>query len=1077
MSKLTIYSASAGSGKTYTISKEYIKLLLTEAQGHRHILAVTFTNKATEEMKSRIIRELHRLSKRENEQYARALSAETGLSVDVIPDAAQKALSHLLHDYSHFSVVTIDSFFQKVIRSFAREMGLHAAYTVELDQISILNEAIDVMIDDLDGNHFLKDWLVEWAKEKIEEGKSWNFKFDIHRLGQEIFAEDLKRIDVPLMDEITDRSRIEIFKKKLEKLLDDYLNHLQNIGKQAMNIMGDHSLSPNDFAYKKSGVGGYFEKLAERQNTTINKHVQQAAEDINGWYSNKSHRKNDIRQAYNDGLDMALQEAVAIQTHYVRQNATIRVILKQLNVLGIFSDLIAYVKQYTRDQNLFLISEASGFLKTIIADADAPFVYERVGDFYHHFMIDEFQDTSAIQWDNFRPLISNSLASGFPDWIVGDVKQSIYRWRNTDWKILSEQLENDMDARNISKKSLNTNWRSAPEVVHFNNAFFRDAVAQICRAFVLDEEHLTADKAFMDGLLADVVRAYSDCYQHLPENEPEQAEGSIHLSMIPQEKDEEEDWREKVLDKLPEQIEALQEQGYRLSDIAILVRENKEAQEIANMLLRYRQTHPDSKYRYDVLSNESLLIKNASAVKWLVAVLRFIVDPDDRINKAFLQHEQHHYLKDSRQAITDLTATNEDVLQQWRSLPVYELSDKLIQDNGLFLDASQAPFIQAFQDILLQYTRREATDLRSFLDWWEARKHNQFITMPDGQDAIRLITIHKSKGLEFEAVLIPFCEWPLAKGGKILWCRPSEAPFNDMKLLPLRFESSLSQTIFDKEYFREKMMSFIDNLNLLYVAFTRAKKALFVYTPKPKKEEFTQVSDLISRIFFQPIAQAVSDKKYIRLADYWQTENLNFVLGQLAPITTTQGNSVAEPATYWEDTAQHRWAHVPHITRHGAYFGSQPVTVQMDKGRLLHDIFRKIITTDDLGQTLNTMICEGKLPESERAQIVEVIHQAVRNPVVRRWFSGAVSVKTEADILLPDGAMARPDRIVFDKNKVQVIDYKFGEKESFNYQKQVRQYMTLLNRMGYANVEGFLWYVKLNKIVPIEGQLVYGTLF
>ncbi|MDR2848715.1 MAG: UvrD-helicase domain-containing protein [Bacteroidales bacterium] len=1081
--KLKIYSASAGSGKTYNISKEYIKLLLTERDYHRRILAVTFTNKATEEMKLRIINELHQISTGKNDVFVRRLAQETGKSEQYIIDKSTEALSSVLHDYSHFSIATIDSFFQKVIRAFAHEMGLSATYNIELDQESILDNAIDRMINNLNEDSFMKNWLIDWAERKIKDGKSWNFKFDIHRVGSEIFTEELKLLDVETLKNITDKRRIAPFREKLENMMNGYRATLQEFGKEALSIMDAYALSPDDFSYKEKGIGGYFLKLAEGQYDTAGHYVLYAIDNPDKWYSKTSLRKPDIRQAYEDGLYNIALQAVNYQDQMQRTVNTARLVLKQLNVLGILSDLKDNVLEYTRDQNLFLISDASGFLKGIIDQSDTPFIYEKVGNFYQHFMIDEFQDTSAIQWGNFHPLISNSLSSGHPNWIVGDVKQSIYRWRNTDWKILSEQVEtevgNEYSTDIIEKKHLTENWRSSPEVIHFNNAFFRDAVQHICRAFAQDENAADVDHTVMSRLQTDVEKAYSDCYQSLPKERANVAAGYVHLRMFQEEK-EGPTWKEQVLDQLPAYIEQLQDNGYQLRDIAILVRSNDDAQAIAASLIQYSQEHPNSCYRYDVLSNESLLIRHASSIRWLTAAMQFVIDPSDTINKAFLQYEYRHYLLNNVQ-ITDLTTVPNVVLQQWRSLPVFELAEKLLQENGLYFESSQIPFIQAFKDILLQFTRREATDLQSFLDWWDTHKDKQFLTMPEGQDAIRLITIHKSKGLEFEAVLIPFCDWELAKSGKILWCRPTGVFLDhdaekNVELLPLRFETELGKTIFTNEYMQEKMMSYIDNLNLLYVAFTRAKKSLFVFTGLPaedseaseknKKDKFNTVSDLLRRIFYSPVAHQPSGKEYIRLSDYWQPGNRILETGDAQQTHHSDRND--KSSNFKPVFIRRTWEYVPHIVRNSDYFApGSDTTAQMDKGRLLHDIFRRIITVDDLSQALNLMISEGKLPEREKTELEEKVWQMIGSPKVSRWFSKEVTVKTETDILLPNGAIVRPDRVVFDQNTVQVIDYKFGGTELPQHHQQVRQYLQQLRQMGYEQVEGFLWYVTLNKIVPL----------
>jgi ATP-dependent exoDNAse (exonuclease V) beta subunit len=381
--------------------------------------------------------------------------------------------------------------------------------------------------------------------------------------------------------------------------------------------------------------------------------------------------------------------------------------------------------------------------------------------------------------------------------------------------------------------------------------------------------------------------------------------------------------------------------------------------------------------------------------------------------------------------------------------------------------------LQAFKDILLQYSRREATDVNSFLEWWETNKDTKFVTMPDGQDAIRLITIHKSKGLEFEAVLVPFCDWELAKDGKILWCRPS-GDFLDadaekaIELLPLKFETALGNTIFANNYLQEKMMSYIDNLNLLYVAFTRAKKSLFVFTglPAEDKDKFTMVSDLLHRIFYAPLNHEPDGKEYMSLAEHWQQDNRTLETGEFLPFQSTPQK--AEPAVFSPSFTKRTWEYVPHIVHKGNYFAGSNQTAPMNKGTLLHDIFRQIITTDNLSQTLDGMISEGKFSEQEKIHLISMVQNMVgSSPEVSRWFSNEVEVKTESDILLPDGSVVRPDRVVFDREQVQVIDYKFGNEENPKYHRQVHGYVEQLNRMGYAHVKGFLWYVNLNKVIAV----------
>ena len=1050
-------------------------------------------------MKSRIVQNLYSIYKGNDNGLGSKIAQETDIDEKKLPKLAKTVLEHLLHDYSHFSVVTIDSFFQKVIRAFAREMSLNAGYEVELDQDSTLDKAIDLMLDDIENNEYLKDWLVEWAKRKIEEGKSWNPKSDMLKLGKEIFNEELQNIDLP---KITDKENLERYRAMLQNLVNGYWDYLQRNGQKAVSIMERYGLDVDSFNRKGTGVGGYFYKLAGRKEAKINAYVANALESIEGWYSKSSKQKEIIIDAYNGGLGEILQNTADYQKEHERELTTAVAILKQICVLGVLCDMMRSVDNYTHDRNMFLISKSSGFLKKIIDNSDTPFIYERAGNFYNHFMIDEFQDTSSIQWENFYPLVKNSLSSGHSNLIVGDVKQSIYRWRNADWKILSKKVGDDLDSYGVQVQNLAENRRSAREIIDFNNAFFREAVEQMCAALEEDEKEAATG---IEYLTAEMKEAYNDCYQRLPEKDKEdkkdgeqQNDGSgyVHLTMIAEEENSEASWRDMALEEMIARIEQLKNSGYKLSEIAILVREKKDAKLIADKLLENN---------YNVLSNESLLIDNSSAVKWLVAAMRYIVEPENKINRAYLEYENSKIqrFKDSR-----IQENDEDVdyrtvgnrkseigsrkseigqsdnriigLSNNRNVGILELSEKLINQYDLYQDVGQAPFLQAFQDILLQYARRENTDIRSFLDWWEIEKNSKYIAMPDNQDArqdaVQLLTIHKSKGLERDAIIIPFCDWALCKSGDTLWCQPAEKPFSDMKSLPLIFGKDLRNTIFEKEYLEEKTMSYIDNLNLLYVAFTRAKKTLFISLPLPKKEggAFTGVNDLICRCFNQPLSYPAlpdnGEKRYINLNENWNSETLCFELGKLTPKELKINSSeLRNGINEFNFKTRNPVPAIPHITRNSDCFSVDGAkNTQIDRGLLLHDIFRNMVTVTDLEHRLNALIIEGKLPESERTLIFDMVHSALENPTVSRWFAPGVKVKTEAEILLPDGSTARPDRTVFDGDEVHVIDYKFGKYETENHRSQVRRYMDYMREMGHGSVTGFVWYVTLNRYYEIK---------
>jgi len=1089
MSSLNIYRASAGSGKTYTLTREYLKLVFEEALNYRSILAVTFTNKATDEMKSRILKEIYILSKAEKSPYASELMEINKLDAIALQIKAKEILNRLLHDYSRFSVTTIDSFFQKVVRSFTREIGLQMGFNIELDQRKVLNEVVDLLFLDVDEDAQLRSWLSSFAESKIKEGKSWNFKHDILEVGTEVFKEDYMNFDQVLIEKLSDKNFLNAYRQGLKQIKDDFENTLKEIGNRALNLIENQGLSLADFAYGKSGFANYFYKLQAGDMVEPGARVLAAIDNPDKWTTAKASAdvKAAVSSVYSAGMGALLKDAVEFFNNECHLYFSTDKTLKYIYTLGILTDISKKIQTFTEDENLFLLSDASRLLRSIIGKNDTPFVYEKIGNVYKHFMIDEFQDTSSMQWDNFRPLVGNSLAEDNRSLVVGDVKQSIYRWRNGDWKLLAEQLDVDFADQGVNGLSLDKNWRSTKNVINFNNALYALASQAMQNDYNGDipkglQEKLTVEQGR-------ILNAYSDVYQDYPGGE-DNCPGYVKVNLLEVEKGEK--WIDKVLELLPAQIEEIQAKGYRACDMAILVRNGREGAMVANTLMAYRNSELAKEgINYNVISNESLYLKNSSVISFLTHLLKYFIYPEDKINLAYLLQEYSLYLKENNpDNYDDIFAPSSDSDDVFKGLfpkaftdnisflkrqALFDLVEQLIAIFNLNSRPADFPYLEAFQDLVLGFSRSDAPDLNSFVDYWEDRKDKEVISVSDHQDAFRILTIHKSKGLEFKAVLLPFCDWDLddVKHTKILWCQPELEGFNSIDVLPIRYGSDLKQTIYYKEYFTEKLQAYIDNLNLLYVATTRAEEVLITYSPLPSNDKFSKVSHLLFHLLENAgnYSPEFGGKPIINLNQHWDDESKCFELGELsvkpgAEVEQQVEQTLSEyPASMLDDRLK--------LRSHAAdYFDfSEAASIDsfapVNRGNILHSLFQNIRYADDFDAALAQLKFEGKLDEAQAGEVYEMVQTLFSNPQIASWFSKDWRVINERDILMGQGNILRPDRVIVRDDQAIVIDYKFGKNKDKAHIRQVDAYKKLLEKMDYKQVSAFVLYGKLDEIVEV----------
>lgn len=1077
MARLKVYKASAGSGKTYKLTLEYLKICIKNADSYKNILAVTFTNKAAGEMKERIIGELFSLATGKKSKYLPDLLKSLKSGEEKIRSTAKTVLQKILHNYSWFSVTTIDSFFQRIIQSFVREVGLNSIYSLELDEKKVLNHAIDALLFQLEDDPKLKKWLIRFIETRIEEGKNWNFKRDMFTLAQEIFKEDFKVFEKEVVEKIQDKSLLDQYIKRLSIEKKQFEQFFVDAGFEALNIMQQHQLEPDDFAYGKSGVGGAFEKCSRGIILEPKSRIRSALDDVANWYSNKSQRIPDIENAFHAGLNRILEKCILHYEKHIQSYNTSKAILQNIYTMGLISDISERLRQYTHDQSLFLISDTNDFIQAIIDNNETPFIYEKTGNHFQYYMIDEFQDTSGMQWNNFKPLIMNSIAEGHECMVVGDVKQAIYRWRNSSWKILASEINNEFESHNLSVEALKYNWRSRKNVINFNNAFFNEAT-EILQA------HLDAQiSSFSKQRNPETIKeAYGELVQQVPQDGAEG--GQISFQFI--EADDKNTYLKGLADELPSLLIKLQKAGYALSEIAFLVRSKSEGKKIAEILMNCEETFAeDSKLRFDFISNDTLVIGASFTVSFITAILRYLVNNSDPVNLGYLLYEYMINIQKKNISLNDIFLSiknnrnqiisdclGEDFLSEsilWKNLPVSEGVEQIIRFFGLNSRREDYPYLQAFQDLVHSFSLEKTGNIKLFIEWWDEFGKQETLSIEEKQDAINIITIHKSKGLQFKVVITPYCSWKIEDSGRfasLLWCKPDKKPYNELGAFPVKYSQTLGETIFYETYIEEKTEQFVDNLNLLYVAFTRAIDALFVFCPKADPSKINTVSDLACRVI--SAGTSLNWTTRIKNSEAAGCDIKEFTIGELPEHTPEiETENRIELSAYPTATFRGKYS----ISRFSEDFFSpedESILARINYGKMMHEILSFIKTTTDVRKAINTMVFEGKLTDGEGKLLESKIKEYFNQEHAKEWFDPSWKVLNETEILSGEGDIYRPDRVLLRNNQVVVIDYKFTLNTQKTHQEQLKDYMKLIIQMGYPNITGYIWYPDLNKIVQVK---------
>ena len=1064
----TIYKSSAGSGKTYTLAMEYLKIALEHPFAFKHILAVTFTNKATQEMKERILEVLRRLTQQVDpeETLDRVLLQHLGLSEEQLKERAYEVLTSILHHYADFSISTIDSFFQRVVRAFAREIDLQAKFDIELDQAAVLERLVDRLIYKVGEDQSLHRWLVDFADEKIREGKSWDIRRNINDLGSQIFQEDFKKHQYEIKQFLKDPQNILDFRSRLFSERKIIRDRVRQIKEKAEAIRSEFGLSWTDFKGGSRSFILFFERLDQGNALfpNVSATLTSCADNLSAW-STKNGPVAQIEQAYHAGLNELMKEALSMVPRW----NTLEAVRRNFYVFGIFSRLLEELQALKDEENIMLISDANEFLKEITAETDAPFIYEKVGNQYRNFLIDEFQDTSGFQWASFYPLLDNSLASGHSSLIVGDVKQSIYRWRGGDLTLLLREVEQQIGPGRVSLKDLDTNFRSLPLIVNFNNALFERLAVGIKDAA---QEKFGID----DILLTAIEGAYLQVRQKVaPHKQKSVFQGKVKIEFLQNE--EELKVTEQAMEKLPGMVQELQDQGYSLQDIAVLVRTKAEGQLVAETLMDYGTAHLDDGYRYDVLSGEAMFLHKASSVKCLIATLSYLLHPDDEMSaRAMWYHREvvrggsaHHGLF-NRNDIAEQIAAEVQAFEKSKAvlvqLPLFELVEELTERLGFNGLGRERAYISGFKEAIFDYVSKNKSDLGGFLEWWDLKKETRTVKVPESHDAIRVMTIHKSKGLQFKVVLMPFMDWDIVSSRGVIWSAYEESDTSQL-IVPLSLTAALAQTSFAERYKQEVMMAYLDSLNMIYVALTRAEEVIWAMG-----EAYTSNGDgalnKLSHIIQNAVSSALGQNGQLDLNSYYDPGLRTLDIGDWPKVKETSPISPTLPQLSW---TYRNWTDLLRVKAYTEGLSEETAALQAKRGYgvVIHRILEKLKEIGELEGLLQEAYFDGRLDLNEVQEVRRLLTQLLEKPQMRDWFNPKARILTEQAILLPGGRNKRPDRILLTDNKAVVIDFKTGgEKES--HQNQVREYVNLVRSLTQKPTEGYLVYIESGVIQPIVGN-------
>ncbi|MBH8569609.1 UvrD-helicase domain-containing protein [Microvirga sp. STS02] len=1126
-----IYSSSAGSGKTYQLTKEYLLLALgsDSPEYFKHVLAITFTNDAAGEMKHRIVDALRDFAypkEGKTDTLLADIAAELKLPETEVRRRAAETFRLVLYHYADFGVSTIDSFVQRIVTAFTRELGLPATFEVELDTDAVLQSAVAALLDKVNrdpNSKLLSQTLAEYALGQADEGKSWSrLPEELAGFGKVLFNETVQEAVAQL-----DRLSLADF-RRLDKEIRARRAEIEadfvKTKEAAVAVLEQAGATEGDFFQGKRGIFGYVQKGLDllAPEAGPNSYVNATLAD-DKWYSGKI--KTEADRARVDETKESLRSIVAavaqLREVHLQSYTLLAAMQPYLFHASLLSELNKIVEQISRERNVVLISEFNRRIASIVLTEPVPFLYERLGEKYEHILIDEFQDTSVLQWNNLLPLVENTLANGHSSLAVGDAKQAIYRWRGGEMEQILRLHQGNTEALaararepemrellrgryeafrgKLEPKALQVNYRSAREIVDFNNSFFEAVSAR--------HEAL--------GLVTGIYDAHFG--QQVPESQRAGQQGHVELLFT------QKDAPALIFDPatgtytaepLPghapeallgydestcyltlQLVEQALRDGYEIQDISVLCRTRYASKIIAKFL---------KERGYAIISADSLALEFAEVVNLLVSILRVLHQPADTLARAEAlllvdkvvrglaptPARARHIATVANAAggtsfFDELRALGYDVQEhETGNLGLYELAERLLSLFGLLGRNGESEYLFRFLDLTLEYSLKFGNNLGNFLTHWEERKGRISINAPGGRAAITITTVHKAKGLAYGVVIVPFADWSLEPHrGTLLWGH-LEAGEKPIELMPdvavVSLSKGIQQTVMGTQYDEEREKTFLEGLNTLYVAFTRPRYRLYVISKRPDEKKTTKTDELDAAP--AAAARTVADLLlgYLQSRGQWQEEQVSFIISQGTPAAKARTPNEELRAQNYELTnlAAAPWEERLKLRRHATtLFDFDEQKAQGEWNRKLHFALRRLLTAADVGRVASQLVAEGILSAKERPALVESLETLVSDPRLAPYFAPHLSVETEREILVGGVKLRdyKPDRVVLEPSleayhrlggRVTLMDFRLPPPQE-KHKRLLRNYATLFEQLGYAEVRGVIYYFGTGEVVEV----------
>jgi len=1078
---LDIYKASAGSGKTHLLTLQCLRLFLTTPQAYRHLLAVTFTNKATAEMKERVLHELAGLAAGRQTQMAGQL-LEAGVATDftTLQQHAANLYARILHDYSRLSVSTIDAFTQKMIRSCSWELGIDAAFAVQLNTQLVCQNLADLLFEKIDapGYKALRRQLVNLAIERLDAGKSWNFRDELLQMAGLLFTEKYLYFELQARQASPEPAdEIPALQAAVFATIKAGDAQWEVLVEQGKAVMASYGLTPDHFSQKGRGFGGVFERAGKKDifNPLENNYVKAVIDDGALPYSKTTTAsvKAVIEQAM-PALIQAVEALIDFCAHQLPAMNTAKAIRNNLDYLRLVMLMGKELAAWRKTNNALVITDTHNLLRQLSAVTTADFIYEKTGNRLQHFLMDEFQDTSDFQYHNFKPLLENAMAGGHYNLVVGDVKQAIYRWRNGDWALLQQKLPKDFGRFAPAQQSLHYNYRSAKPIIEFNNYFF-SLLPQLLQDHLnglLTEAPPGIQQQLAQSFGTVITDAYADAVQQVP---PYAAtEGRVEVRFVPKGDaawDEDDGYDIRVLTQVHENIVDLLGQGFSPGDIAILCRTNRQATQTIEQLMLLQEAGGQT---YPLLSAEALRISSNRVVQQLIAAMQWLLNDADALAEAMVlmanlpggptNWAEVFLPPEGRQAM--LPTGLQQQRQRLKNLPVTDLLNELIGLLNLQHNAHDLPYLLALQDMVQEWMRYADAGLDAFLQYWEEEGSAKALPAAAGSNAVEVVTIHRSKGLDFRVVLLPFCNWSLppdAKKNITLWPDMSVTDFKQLPVLPVRYSADLKNSQLAYSYFEEMVSSYLDNLNLLYVALTRVRQYIVLWAPlpftktgKPTWEKLSHVQDVL----YAAAVNDMPDHNGPAIRQHLDENEARWHYGLMpGPLgRPPAANRALPPLDYVP------WRLQPGLLVQAA---RAEVPQGQAQGILLHEVLASVSHPGQLDKALLQMQAAGRISTGQVAAYRQMLADILQLEPISRWQKGGFKRLAERVLVLANGELKRPDLVLYNEAETIVVDFKFTEDKTEGHAAQVKAYMRWLTDLKFSGVTGFLIYGKGPEVVGV----------